>query len=363
MAKKTRLYDVHVRHGGKIVDFFDWNLPVQFKGIISEHEAVRTKAGLFDVSHMGEFFLEGKDAQAFLQRVVTNNVKKIVDFQCQYTPMCYENGTTVDDLLIYRFSENRYMLVVNAANLESDFAWLQSQKTGEISLQNVSADYGQLALQGPDAGRILADFTGHDFSDLRFYHFCTLNHQGNELIISRTGYTGEDGFEIYFPGQKGIEEFAEGLLARDDVTPTGLGARDTLRFEAKLPLYGHELSDQITPVEAGLKSFCDLEGDYFIGCEVLKAQAAEKPARRIIGLEMSDRSAPRTGYEVYAEENGEAVGFITSGSFCPSLGKTCALALVKKGVGKIGSEFFVDIRGRKKSAVMIKTPFYARSKN
>lgn len=364
--KKTILAEFHESIGAKMVDFHGWYMPVQYEGILKEHEKVRTSAGLFDVSHMGEFLLEGEGAENYLQSMIANNVKKITDFQCQYSPLCYDNGTMVDDLLIYRYSPEKYMIVVNASNIEKDYDWFQGKLPAgsSLTLKNKSDEISLLALQGPKSEQVMEEVFQRSFVDLKFYRFLTCEYEGKEIVISRTGYTGEDGFEIYL--ENGLaESMAKKLLADERVKPVGLGARDTLRFEAKLPLYGNELTDQVTPIDAGLKKFCDFKsGDQFYGKERLEQQVEEGADWKLYGLEMIDKGIARTGYEVYSEESGQEEshrGRITSGSFCPSLKTNCALALLKPKSGKPGTELFVDIRGKKKKAKIVKTPFYTRS--
>ncbi|MCJ8347626.1 glycine cleavage system aminomethyltransferase GcvT [bacterium] len=358
---KTSLYDVHKEIGAKLIDFHGWIMPVQFEGIIKEHEQVRSEAGIFDVSHMGEFYLEGPDSEIALQKIVTNNVKRLETKQCLYSPMCYENGTMVDDLLVYKFHDQKYMIVVNASNIDKDFDWMQSKLTGDCKLENHSSKISLLAIQGPKSKDILSTFFSEDLSHLQTYRFTTLQYQGQEIILSRTGYTGEDGFEVYLENELAISLYKE-LLDLDGLKPIGLGARDTLRFEAKLPLYGNELSDQVTPIETGLKRFCDLEGDDFIGKDILIQQIEDKPSKKISGIEMLDRAIPRTGYAIFDQESeGKQIGVVTSGSHCPSLEKTCALILMDRLGGKIGKRVWVEVRNKRKLAKIVKTPFYKKS--
>ncbi|GIP61658.1 aminomethyltransferase [Virgibacillus pantothenticus] len=367
--KKTPLYPIYEVYGAKSIDFGGWNLPVQFKGIKHEHEVTRTKAGLFDVSHMGEIAVKGSKSLEFLQKVVTNDVAKLTPKRAQYTFMCYEDGGTVDDFLIYMLAENDYLLVVNAANTEKDYQWLldhNNYSNAEVKIENVSEDYAQLALQGPLAQEILQSLTTTDLSVIRFFRFeVDVAFTGIEgrAIVSRTGYTGEDGFEIYVPAASGIPLWKAILEAGKEkgAEPIGLGARDTLRFEAALPLYGQELSPTITPVEAGLTFAVKVNKAVdFIGKQVLKKQMEQGADRQLVGLEMIDKGIPRTGYEIY--DGPSKVGVITSGTQSPTLEKNLGLALVNSAYAKEGTEFLVQVRKRQLQAKVVSTPFYKREK-
>lgn len=361
--KRTPFYDLYSAYDdSRCIDFGGWELPVQFTGIVKEHEAVRQRAGLFDVSHMGEFMVIGSGAEAFLQKMTTNDVSRLTDGAAQYTLLCYPNGGVVDDLLIYRLSEGRYMLVVNASNIDKDFKWLQEHLTpdfGEVTLTNVSNETLLLALQGPLAETILSAVTDAPIRTLKPFHFIEhANVCGVEVLISRTGYTGEDGFEIY-AGTANAEVLWNGLLAAGSphgLTPAGLGARDTLRFEAKLPLYGQELSADITPLEAGLQFFVKLDKADFIGRDALLNQKETGLPRRLVGLEMLDRGIPRSHYPVYAD--GVKIGEVTTGTQSPTLKRNLGLALLDSAHCEIGTEVYVEIRGKQLKAVVIKTPFY-----
>lgn len=362
--KRTPIYPEYKELGAKTIDFGGWDMPVQFSSIKQEHEATRTKAGLFDVSHMGEIVIKGEKSLEFLQKVVTNDVSKLTPKRAQYTFMCYENGGTIDDFLIYMIEENHYFLVVNAANTEKDFEWLTKHNDysqDELSIENVSDNYGLLALQGPNAERILQTLTKTDLSKIKFFRFEeSVKFKGIDqaAMVSRTGYTGEDGFEIYIDSVASRALWNAILEAgKDDgLLPVGLGARDTLRFEANLPLYGQELSKDITPIEAGLKFAVKVNKEPdFIGKNVLAEQVENGPKRKLIALEMLDRGIPRTGYEVYYED--EKVGMVTSGTQSPTLKKNIGLALVKSDVTEVGTEVSVQVRKRKLTAVIIKTPF------
>jgi aminomethyltransferase len=364
MLKRTPLFPLYVEHGAKTIDFGGWELPVQFSSIKEEHEAVRTRAGLFDVSHMGEFEVKGKDSLSFLQKMMTNDVAKLTDGRAQYTLMCYEDGGTVDDLLIYKKADDHYLLVVNAANIEKDFAWLQEHVFGDVEVVNVSDDIAQLALQGPLAEKVLQTLTATDLSAMKFFSFADgIRVAGVEALVSRTGYTGEDGFEIYCRAEDAQTVWRTILEAgrEEGVIPCGLGARDTLRFEACLPLYGQELASDITPIEAGLGFAVKTNKDVdFFGKEVLKKQKEEGTARKLVGIEMIDKGIPRHGYAVYV--NGEQVGVVTTGTQSPTLKKNIGLALLSTTYTALHTEVEVDIRGKRLKAKVVATPFYKRTK-
>ncbi|KAA8997922.1 glycine cleavage system aminomethyltransferase GcvT [Paenibacillus spiritus] len=345
----------------RCIDFGGWELPVQFVGIQKEHEAVRTAAGLFDVSHMGEFLVTGEGAEAYLQRMTTNDVSGLEDGQAQYSLLCYPDGGTVDDLLVYRLGEGRYMLVVNASNTVKDFEWLKLHLPAEggPSLRDVSEETALLALQGPAAAAILSAVTDADPAALKPFRFLEgATVCGVPVLLSRTGYTGEDGFELYAPAA-GAAALWTGLLEagrEHGLLPAGLGARDTLRFEARLPLYGQELSPDISPLEAGLGPFVKLGKGEFIGREALAAQKDGGPPRRLVGLEMIDRGIPRCHYPVYAD--GRRIGEVTTGTQAPTLKRSLGLALIEAAYAAIGSAVEVEIRGRRLKAEVVKTPFY-----
>ncbi|WP_188453672.1 glycine cleavage system aminomethyltransferase GcvT [Virgibacillus oceani] len=364
--KRTPLFPEYEKHGAKTIDFGGWDLPVQFSSIKHEHETTRTKAGLFDVSHMGEIIVKGENSLDFLQMIMTNDISKLQPNRAQYTFMCYENGGTVDDLIVYMLEENHYLLVVNAANTEKDYEWLVKNCSEGVSISNVSENYVQLALQGPLAEEILQALTDTDLSEIKFFCFKNQVHFSNihsSAIVSRTGYTGEDGFEIYIDASSGRGLWQLLLESGKDkgLEPIGLGARDTLRFEANLALYGQELSKDITPIEAGLSFAVKLnKGADFIGKNVLQKQKDEGPKRKLAGIEMIDKGIPRHGYDVLSD--GENIGFITSGTQSPTLQKNVGLALLKSEFVQIGTEVDVQVRKRQLKAVVVETPFYKRSK-
>lgn len=366
MLKRTPLYPVYGQYGAKLIDFGGWELPVQFSGIQKEHEAVRNHAGLFDVSHMGEVFISGPDSLSFLQHLTTNDLSKIQDGQCQYTLMCYPDGGVIDDLLIYRLNENKYMAVINASNIEKDLEWMQQHHKAGVKIDNVSDRTALLALQGPLAETILIKLvepSQHEkiraLKPFRFVKDVTIS--GKRAILSRTGYTGEDGFELYVESDGAVYLWNELLKAGEPegLIPTGLGARDTLRFEARLPLYGQELSADISPLEAGLSFFVKLDKGDFIGKEALSKQKEQGIPRKLVGVELLERGIPRSHYPVYA--GGKQIGEITTGTQSPTLKKSVGLALIDSAYSALDTELFVEIRGRQIKAKVVKTPFYKRA--
>ena len=301
--KKTSLYENHIKAGGKIIDFGGWALPVQYSGIIEEHRRVRSVAGLFDVSHMGEITVKGADAGTFLQYMVTNDISRLKEYRIIYSHMCYPDGGVVDDLLIYKYGDDDYLVIVNAANTQKDFEWMRKNVKGRVRVQNVSESFAQLALQGPKAETILQKMTGFALNTLPFFYFKPdVEIGGFSVMVSRSGYTGEDGFEIYAPPEHAPKLWEKILEAgRDEgLVPVGLGARDTLRFEAGLPLYGQEISKDITPLEAGLGQFVKLDKDTFIGKDALKKQKENGLKRRLAGFEMTGPGIPRSHFDVQA---------------------------------------------------------------
>lgn len=361
-AKQTPLYETHLRYGGRIVEFGGWLLPVQYTGIKEEHQAVRKRAGLFDVSHMGEVRVTGANSLNFLQNLVTNDVSRLTNNQVLYTPMCYPNGGTVDDLLVYKKQDKDYLLVINAANVEKDFEWMQNcTQNFDIKLENISTQMAQLALQGPLSQQILEKLTRVPLSELKYYWFWPdIEVAGKKVLLSRTGYTGEDGFEIYCSPVDAVTIWDSILEAgtSEGILPVGLGCRDTLRFEACFPLYGHELSSDISPIEAGIGMFVKLDKGDFIGCEVLRKQKLNGTARKIVGFEMVDRGVARAGYSVTQADR--EIGTVTTGSYAPSLDKNLGLAFIQSDHAKLGQAIAIQIRGKNVSAQIIAKPFYKR---
>lgn len=361
--KKTPLFEVYPQYGGKIIDFGGWALPVQYSGILDEHEAVRTRAGLFDVSHMGEIEIKGTDALATIQKLITNDASKLANGQALYSPMCYENGGCVDDLLVYKKADNDYLIVINASNIDKDYEWMKQHATGSVEVTNVSANVAQLALQGPLAEQVLQKMTDTDLSQIKYYWFAeNVNVGGVSCLVSRTGYTGEDGFELYCDAADVATLWAAILNEgkEDGVLPIGLGARDTLRFEARLPLYGQEISEEITPLEAGLGFFVKLDKGDFIGREALAKQKEEGVKRKLVGFEMTERGIPRSHYEV--QVNGVRIGEVTTGTMGPTVKKNIGLALIDVQYATVDQELDIIIRNKPVKAVIIKTPFYKRQK-
>ncbi len=360
--KRTVLFDHYAEHGGKTIDFGGWDLPVQFSGIKAEHEAVRKQAGLFDVSHMGEVLVTGEASLNYLQKLMTNDVSKLKVGQAQYTAMCYENGGTIDDLLIYKRDENNYLLVVNASNIDKDLEWMNKHLIADVTVEDQSSSYGLLALQGPRAEAILQRLTEEPLNELKFFRFKEdIRICGQKVLVSRTGYTGEDGFELYASPEAIVVLWQAILMAGagDGLIPTGLGARDTLRFEAGLPLYGQELSADISPLEAGLGFVVKLNKEVdFIGKEALAAQKEKGVARKLVGIEMIDKGIPRTGYKVFIDD--EEIGEVTTGTQSPTLNKNIGFALLKTEHAEIGTEVIVQVRKRMLKAVVRQTPFYKR---
>lgn len=361
--KKTPLFETYKKHNGKIIDFAGWAMPVQFEGIIEEHNAVRNAAGLFDVSHMGEVEATGEQASDFVQNIVTNDISVMEDNQVLYTMMCYENGGVVDDLLVYRFSGNHYFLVVNASNAQKDYKWMADNKGKyEVNIVNISQNVAQLALQGPNAQKILQKLTDTDLSEIKFFFSRRdILVSGMGCLISRTGYTGEDGFEIYMKPELVTKMWDEIMKAGEEygIKPAGLGCRDTLRFEANLALYGNEISQDISPLEAGFGFCVKLNKDHFIGKDALTKQKAEGLKRKISGFEMKDRGIPRHGYEVYAD--GEKIGFVTTGYFSPTLKKNIGLALIDAKYAKLGNSIEVMVRNKLLKAEIVSRKFYNKN--
>lgn len=359
--KRTPLYEKHRALGGKMIDFGGWELPVQYTGILEEHRQVRKAAGLFDVSHMGEIRVSGPDSEKFIQRLVTNDITGKKEYKVIYSPMCYPDGGVVDDLLIYKYSDTDYLVIVNASNTDKDFEWFMQNAQGNVSIQNVSSQYAQLAIQGPKAEAVLQKLTDSPLQQMKFFTF-DLNIEicKKRAIISRTGYTGEDGFEIYLSPEDVCMIWDNLLEAgrEDGLVPVGLGARDTLRFEAALPLYGHEISANISPLEAGLGNFVKLGKGDFIGRDALVTQMEQGVKRKLTGFEMIERGIPRSHYEVQAD--GKNIGFVTTGSYSPSLDKNIGMVLLDANFSAGGTEIDILIRNKPVKAVTIGLPFYQK---
>lgn len=364
--KRTPLFDVHRKYGGRIIDFAGWALPVQFTSIIEEHRAVRATAGLFDVSDMGEVEITGPGALALVQQAVTADVGRARPGKVVYSPMCNPRGGVVDDILIYVLGAERYLAVVNAANIEKDFNWLKAlaREHAGVQVANRSDEVAQLAIQGPLSWPILRGLTRADLGKLGYYRALEDVEVGGVpcFLVSRTGYTGEDGFELYCRPEDAAGLWEELMEAgqEEGLVPAGLGCRDTLRLEAGMPLYGQELDNERTPLEAGLDRFVALDKGEFVGREALQRQQVEGRRLALVGLEMVERGVPRTGYPVLAGE--ERVGYVTSGSYAPSLDRHIGMAYVPPAWARPGTELGVSIRHRVAMTRVVKLPFYQRTK-
>lgn len=362
MDKRTCLYEKHIGLGAKMVSFGGFEMPIQYTDITDEHNAVRNACGMFDVSHMGEVLVEGEEAERFVQHIFTNDIAGAPIGQIFYGMMLHENGGTIDDLLVYKMGEKKFFLVINAANIDKDYAWIASEaKKYNVTTENQSESYGQLAIQGPDAERIVAAVLGlEQCKDIVFYNFVELDTPccGEHIILSRTGYTGEDGFEIY-GSHKYIQCAWDKLMECGEVKPCGLGCRDTLRFEAGLPLYGDELTDDLSPIEAGLGMFCKLDKEEFVGKEACAKQKAEGVAHKVIGIELEGKAVPRHGYEVVVDD--KVVGEVTTGYHSITLGKSICMALVDIAYAKLGTPLQVRIHRKLHNGVVVKKRFYQPS--
>ncbi len=364
-TKKTPFYEKHLALDGKIVDYSGWLLPVQYsKGLVEEVHDTRKRATIFDVSHMGEIAVRGSGAEAYLQKVLVNDISRLKNNAIIYSPVCYPDGGVVDDILVYRLGPEDYFLVVNAANTDKDYAWFQENQFGEVNIENLSTDYAQIALQGPNSEKILQSLTGLSLAEMRNYHFrADVDVAGVNCLVSRTGYTGEDGFEIYClnNGASALWDAVWEAGKNHELSPAGLGARDVLRLEASMPLYGHELGRDLTPLMAGLDRFVALDKTVsFNGQVALQKQKREGLSRKLFGLEMLERGVPREGYKVKLEE--EEIGWVSSGSYSPTLDKFIAMAFLDPGTVKESMEVSLIIRNRSYRARITKLPFYRREK-
>lgn len=364
MDKKTPLYETHVAAKGKMVPFGGYILPVNYEesGVIAEHMAVRTAAGMFDVSHMGEVTYKGKDALKNIQHILTNDISGMYDGQVRYSPMCYDNGGVVDDLLVYKVADDDYLLVVNAGNKDKDVAWMKQHVFGDVEFKDVSESYGQIALQGPKSPEIIAKLLPDESIPKKYYSFkkdVVIN--GMKCLVSRTGYTGELGYEIYCNASDAVRMWNTVLEAGrpEGLIPCGLGARDTLRMEAAMPLYGHEMDETVTPIEAGLDFFVKFDKPDFIGKAAM--QAAGAPKRIRVGLAVDGRGIVRE-HCALTTPDGKDAGHTTSGTFCPFMKAPIAMALVSTEYSKVGTKLMADVRGRKIAVEVIPLPFYTRPK-
>jgi len=355
--KQTPFYNIHVSLGARMVDFAGFNMPVQYESIIKEHEAVRTEVGVFDVSHMGEFLLEGNDVINFLQYVMINDLSLLEPSKGQYSCMCYENGTVVDDLVYYEETTNRFRMIVNAGNIEKDFQWLNEHILGkDVIITNLSSKRSRLAFQGPKSDEYLQTLVDLDLSSIKRFYFADCKLSGMPIFLARTGYTGERGFEISFDN-----EYAEKVwdkLIKAGASPAGLGARDSLRLEATYSLYGHEINDSITPVEAGLFWLVkQKEGIDYIGKNILIKQKKEGTDRIVVGLNLLDRGIIRDKFKIF--KDGAEIGYVTSGGYSPTLKKTIGLGLIEKQHKGEGTELEIEVRNKLLKGVVVSTPFYS----
>ncbi len=356
--RRTPLHAAHVRAGARMIPFGGWDMPVQYAGIVEEHRTVRSAVGCFDVSHMGEFEFQGPDAIRALQRLTTNDVASLEIGQVQYSLLCYEDGGIVDDLTLYRLTDDHFMMTVNASNIDKDWAWVGHHLDGRVDARNVSEDTGLIAVQGPHAERLVARLADVDVPAIGYYRFRRGHVAGVPGIISRTGYTGEDGFELYLPAA-GTEKVWERLLAegkRDGAAPIGLGARDTLRLEMKYPLYGNDIDQTTNPLEAGLGWVVKPAKGPFPGRDAIEGTRAAGPRRRLVGFEMVDRAVARHGYPIL--HDGASVGVVTSGSYGPSVDRYVGIGYVPVALAAVGTAISVEVRGRGQAARVVKTPFH-----
>lgn len=359
--KKTRLYSTHEKLNAKMFEFAGWEMPLEYIGATREHDYVRRSAGLFDVSHMGEIEVKGKDAFNFIQYLITNDITNLKKEEIIYSPMCYEDGMTVDDLLVYMIKEEDYLLVINAGNIDKDFEWIKEKgEKFDVEINNISNYVGQLAIQGPKAEEILSELVDVNLSNIEFYKFeNNVTVCGEKCIVSRTGYTGEDGFEIYCNNNV-VEKIWNDILetGKDNITPAGLGARDTLRAEVNLPLYGHEISQEISPIEGGLGIFVKLNKENFLGKDALISLKSQETQRKLVAFEMQGKGMIRGGYEIEADD--KVIGFVTTGLKSPTLDKFIGMAIIDSNYAKAGTEIGVKIRKKLVSAVIVRRPFYKK---
>jgi glycine cleavage system T protein (aminomethyltransferase) len=356
--KKTKLYDIHVKNGAKIVEFAGYQMPIQYSSIIGEHKAVRQSAGVFDVSHMGEVFIKGDKALDFVQEITVNDASKLMDGRVQYSAMCYKDGGIVDDLLVYRISKNEFMLVINASNIEKDFNWMKENNTFGVEIDNQSDNYSLLAIQGPDSKKTLQKICDRDL-DIEYYHFFKAKVGGIDMIVSRTGYTGELGYEVYFTGnEKTAEDIWNKVFAAGkefNIQPIGLAARDSLRLEMGFCLYGNDIDKTTNPLEAGLGWITKLKKERFVGKNALLKAKEEGLKRKLVPISTSEKVFPRHGYELSA--NGKNIGTVTSGTVSPVLDKAIALGYVDIEFAYEGAAINFLIRGKEVPANIVTLPF------
>lgn len=359
--KKTCLYDKHVSLGALMSPFGGFEMPIQYKGIVEEHQAVRNACGVFDVSHMGEVLVSGPDAEAFVNNIFTNDVTDSPSGKCFYGMMLNPEGGVVDDLLVYCNDRNSFFLVINASNIDKDVAWIRENVGNfNVTIEHLSDSLGELAIQGPDAEKVVEGVLGIPCAELGFYTFKKVEVEGETIIISRTGYTGEDGFEVY-ASHKLINEFWDKLITSGKVEPCGLGCRDTLRFEVGLPLYGNELADDVSPLEAGLGIFVKLDKPQFIGREATAAIKAQGAKRKTVGIELEDKAVPRHGYEVLSADGSKVIGHVTTGYHAISVDKSIAMALIDAEYAALDTPVLIKIRKKTFPGKVVKKKFYKKS--
>ena len=355
--KKTKFYNMHIKEGAKIVEFAGYLMPVQYSSIIAEHKTIRNSVGVFDVSHMGEVFVKGDKALDFVQKITVNDASILTPGRVQYSAMCYENGGIVDDLLVYRLAENEFMLVINASNIQKDFEWMEKNNIG-VELRNESDEYSLLAVQGPNSGKVIQKLTS-DPLDMEYYHFIKTKINGIDMIVSRTGYTGELGYELYFKGdEKTAENIWNAVMEAGkefNIQPTGLGCRDSLRLEMGFCLYGNDIDQSTNPLEAGLGWITKLKKESFIGKESLLKVKEEGLKRKLVPLTTNEKAFPRHGYDLTVA--GQKVGTVTSGTVSPVLDKPIALGYVDVKFAKEGSSVNFSIRGKEIPAEVVRLPF------
>lgn len=359
--KKTPLFETHQKLGAKLVDFHGWMMPIQYEGIVKEHHAVRERVGLFDISHMGEIRVRGKDALSFLQKIMTNDLSKLQAGQCLYSPMCKSDGGIVDDTVTYKFAGDNYLVVVNASNIDQDANWFVNNKTGDVSIENESDATGLLAVQGPKSVDVFKAAFGKDLESIDYYHFIETELDGVPLVVSRTGYTGEKGVEIFCPADK-VVPLWEKIMEKGKpfgIAPIGLGARDTLRLEMKFALYGNDITSETNPLEAGLRWTVSFEKGDFIGRDALLKAKDKGLKRRLVCFQLEEPGVARHGFEVWNDSH--QIGEVTSGTVSPVLGKSIGLAYVETGYGKPGSAIKIAVRQKKLNAKVVQPPFVKNS--
>ena len=360
--KKLPLHSEHERFSGRFGAFGDWYVPLYYTSVIEEHEHVRNKVGVFDISHMGEFYARGKNARGVINQWITNDAGKLFPGRAIYSPVCRENGGIVDDVVVFEENPDNFLIVVNAANIAKDFAWFSAHLSKDVKLENKSDELALFAVQGPESRPLIASLFDVDLNQISYYHFMKIHSPFGELVLSETGYTGEEGFEIFCPIQKAKQVWDRlfDIGKRFDLKPIGFGARDTLRLESKFLLYGHDINDETNPLEAGLGWTIGWDKEDFIGKKTLEAEKLRGVKRKLIGFELVDRGIAREGCPIQLD--GKVVGKVTSGTFSPTLKQSIGLAYVSSESAQIGQPLEIEVRGKLQKAKIVKTPFYKRSK-